>query len=241
MRRAAVGTRPRRRSRRAPRSGTRRRECPAHRRRSRSNGRGLVMRPPPCRGSRPPAPPGAPRNWNGGTSTALACSCPNCPTSPSSAAVDIDDDRHRCRRRQRSAAPRLEIGGEDPAVDERRAQAAALDSVDSASSARSVERDGVAPGRERRRDEVAIGLIDVRDEDAGVGFRRRVDPRRQQNRERRPHLHLARHRDLAAVVAHDAVADAQPESGALADFARREERVEDPARDSRDRCRGRCR
>ena len=58
---------------------------------------------------------------------------------------------------------------------------------------------------------------------------RRIDPRRQQNRERRAHLHFARHRDLPAVIANDAVADAQPESRALTDLTRREERVEDAA------------
>ena len=37
----------------------------------------------------------------------------------------------------------------------------------------------------------------------------------------------ALHRDLSAVIADDAVADAQAEAGALADVARREERIED--------------
>ena len=58
--RAAVGAHQRRRSRHVRQIGTRRRECPAHRRRSTATVAESVMRPPPCRRSRPPARPGAP-------------------------------------------------------------------------------------------------------------------------------------------------------------------------------------
>ena len=53
--------------------------------------------------------------------------------------------------------------------------------------------------------------------------------RRQQNLERRPLPDPALDRDLAAVIADDAVADAEAEAGAFADFAGGEERIEDPA------------
>ena len=65
------------------------------------------------------------RNWNGGTSTALACSCPKCSASLSSAAVDITTMGTGTSTGTGPRTPRLEIGREDPAVDERHAQAAA--------------------------------------------------------------------------------------------------------------------
>ena len=54
-----------------------------------------------------------------------------------------------------------------------------------------------------------------------------VEARRQRHLERRPLPHPALHRNLSAVIADDAVADAQAEAGALADIASREERIED--------------
>ena len=99
-------------------------------------------------------------------------------------------------------------------------------------------RDRVAPAGERRRDVVALGRIAVRDQRPQ---RLLVRARRQQHLERRALSDAALDGNLAAVIADDAVADAEAEPGAFADLAGGEERIEDPPAGSRRECRGRCR
>ena len=102
------------------------------------------------------------RNWNGGTSRALACSWPNCPATlrrrPDTTTIGTGVASG-------DTAARHRVGCEDPAIDERRAQAAGAVTrkrfVGPIGSAHAI-----APGGERRRDVVAVGLIDVRDQDA---------------------------------------------------------------------------
>ncbi len=93
---------------------------------------------------------------------------------------------------------------------------------------RTARRDNVVPPTgQRRGEEVALPLIGMRDEDVARSGDALGRASREPDREGGPRLHAALDRDLAAMVAEDAVADAQTESGAFADVAGGEEGIED--------------
>ena len=126
--RAAVGAGRRRRNPRARRSATRRRGCPVHRRRSPAMVVDSSCAPHPVedhgRQRRPERPQLERRHQQ-----RARLLVPELLGLPVVGRRRHDDDRHRGRVRRMLAAPRLEVGREDPAVDERRRAGRRVDSA----------------------------------------------------------------------------------------------------------------